>query len=143
MKHHTPRYSTPMRHARRDVDHSKAIAGAVILALVVAGIIGAVIFQNTTKTTQECHVTGKDMVHQPAVPATKTSSGEAAKNIYQVYTKDCGTLRVEDNAFQGVWNSADLYGALVPEKSYRITTVGIRMPFFSIFPTIVKVEPAR
>jgi hypothetical protein len=139
MRHQTMRHG----RARKNVDRSKAIAGAIVLALVVGFIIVAAIFQNNTKTIQECHVTGKDMYHQPAVPATKTSSGEAAKNVYQVYTKDCGTLRVEDNALQGVWNSADLYGALVPDKRYRITTVGIRMPFFSIFPTVTKVEPIK
>jgi hypothetical protein len=136
------KYSTPMRHAR-DTDRSKAIAGAIILALMVGFIIVAAVFQNSTKTVQECHVTGRDMTHQAAVPATKSQSGEPAKNIYQVYTKDCGTLRVEDNALQGVWNSADLYGALEPGKSYRITTVGWRIPFWSIFPTVTKVEPTK
>jgi hypothetical protein len=129
--------------AYKGTDRDKAILGGLVLALVVVVIIVAAVFQNSTKTTQRCTVTGKDMTHQAAVPATKTSSGEAAKNIYQVYTRDCGTLRVEDNALQGVWNSADLYGALESGKSYSITTVGVRMPFFSIFPTIVKVEPTK
>lgn len=135
----------PMRHARarKNTDRSKAIAGVIILGLFLAALIGSATFQHHTKAVQDCYVTGKDMVHQPAVPSTKDQSGQAAKNIYQVYTRDCGTLRVEDNALQGVWNSADIYGALVPEKSYRITTVGWRMPFFSIFPTITKVEPTR
>lgn len=105
----------------------------VLAALILISL--AVIMQTTTKETRSCTVTGKDMTREAA------TKDKAAHSIYQVYTEQCGVLRVEDNWFQGVFNSADLYAQLQPQHTYQVTTIGWRIPILSQFPTVTKVVP--
>ncbi|AYD81589.1 secreted protein [Arthrobacter phage KBurrousTX] len=121
------------RHQRRhDRNKGLMIGTFLLVALVIVGV--AAVVQGASKQTQTCTVGSKYMT-------TDVHDGKSVR-VYQVETKDCGVLRVEDNALQGVFNSADLFAALNEGQRYRFTTVGWRVPFLSAFPTIVKVESA-
>ena len=62
---------------------------------------------------------------------------------YLIFTKrdeDVDVYEVEDNLFQGRWNSSDLYGKLEEGKTYKFTVIGIRNNFFSMYPNILNAE---
>jgi hypothetical protein len=104
------------------------VFGVIIALSIVAGVTVG-ITKNFAQTTQTCTISDKDM--------TKDSGGTS---VYQVYTEDCGTLRVSDNMFMGVWDSADIYGSLRAGQTYEVKTVGWRVPILSMFPEIVEVK---
>ncbi|ASX98769.1 hypothetical protein SEA_COLUCCI_100 [Arthrobacter phage Colucci] len=121
------------RHQRRRDRHKGLLFGVFLLvAMVLVGVVA--VTQNASKQAQLCTVSGKHM----------TSDVQDGQNIrvYQVETTNCGVLRIEDNALQGVFNSADLFAAVQEGQRYRFTTVGWRIPFLSQFPSVVKVESA-
>lgn len=118
---------------RHDDLNRGLLFGAFLLLAIV--IVAAVFFaQTASKQAQNCTVTNKHMT-------TDVQDGKSVR-VYQLETSDCGVLRVEDNALQGVFNSADLFAAVQPGQRYRVTTVGWRIPFLSQFPTVVKIESA-
>ncbi len=126
-------YRPPPRHQRHRRNHRTPlalVAGVAVLMIVLAVVIA--VAQNSTKATQTCTVAGK---------FATTDGGKPPQRIYQVETEQCGVVRVQDNALQGVWNSADLYASLREGKTYEITTVGWRIPWLSQFPTVTKVSP--
>lgn len=103
------------------------ITGLFVLAAVAAVIFG--IANATHIEHRTCSVADKDRT-------TKSDGNSDAR----VYTKDCGVLRVADSLFSGTWHSADTYAAIQPGHRYRFTTRGYRIPLFSMFPNIVRVE---
>lgn len=107
----------------------------LIIAIVVLGIIGSVVFAIANATHIEyrtCTVIDKDRT-------TKSDGNSDAR----VYTKDCGTLHVADSLLSGTWHSADTYASIRPGHRYRFQTRGYRVPFFSMFPNIVQVTQVR
>ncbi|QGZ17192.1 secreted protein [Arthrobacter phage DrYang] len=121
------------RHQRRHDRNTGLIIGCFLVVAVLLITIAAVT-QGASKQAQTCTVTGKHMT-------TDVHDGKSVR-VYQVETSDCGVMRVEDNALQGVFNSADLFANVREGQRYRFTTVGWRVPFLSAFPTIVKMEKA-
>ncbi|ANU79697.1 hypothetical protein SEA_ROSIEPOSIE_97 [Arthrobacter phage RosiePosie] len=118
---------------RHDDLNRGLLFGAFLLVAIV--IVAAVFFaQTASKQAQVCTVSGKHMTND-------VQDGQSVR-VYQVETSDCGVLRIEDNALQGVFNSADLFAALHEGQRYRFTTVGWRIPFLSQFPSVTKVESA-
>ena len=105
-------------------------AGAVFaIVLVGGGIIGTISY--TTVETQTCTVVDKDR-----------AAGRDGKSNMRVYTSDCGVFEVRDSLIDGLWNSSDLYSSIQEDKRYTITARGLRVPFFSMFPGIIKAVPA-
>lgn len=71
----------------------------------------------------------------------KESVRSGDSHEYRVYTSG-GAYKVADyKALQDQrFDSADLYGRLQAGSSYTITTTGWRIPLFSMFQNIIKVE---
>lgn len=103
-----------------------AIAAGAAVVLAVAGAWTASYASEETRT---CTVTGTDR--------TTVSTGDGHSSDMRVYTRECGTLAVEDVPFRGQWNSADIFGALEEGRTYEVTTIGWRIPWASIFPSIL------
>lgn len=122
-----------MRHYSAKRTPGLLTAVFIVVAIVLIGIV-TVTAQNASKQAQNCTVAAKHMT-------TDVHDGKSVR-VYQLETNECGVLRVEDNAFQGVFNSADLFAAVREGQRYRFTTVGWRIPFLSQFPTVVKIESA-
>lgn len=105
--------------------------GCIVLLLaawlVFAVVRDSIMYGNQTQTTVT--ICGKESVQ----------SGDSHE--YRVYTSG-GTYKVADyKAVQDQrFDSADLYGRLQVDASYTITTIGWRIPFFSVFQNIIKVE---
>ena len=105
-------------------------AGVVFAAVLVGGgIIGTLSY--TTVATQTCTVVDKDRV-----------ADRDGKSNMRVYTSDCGVFEVRDSLIDGLWNSSDLYSSIQEDGRYTLTARGLRIPFFSMFPNIIKAVPA-
>jgi len=103
--------------------------GGVIVAgiLAVLGLFGLAVAQPfVAEQTRVCTVEDKDRA--------STSSGGSSMRLY---TEECGTIEVGDITLRGQFDSADIYADIEPGKTYEITTVGHRVPFFSWFPTVL------
>ena len=93
-----------------------------ISIVVVLALLSGCTLMNQHEQT--CTVSGKESVRH----------GES--NQYRVYTS-CGTVVVEDALVIGRFDSADVYGAIQPGKTYMFKTGGYRVGFFSMFPNVI------
>lgn len=113
-------------------DNAGVIGGAFV-ALFVVGLIVLIpvstnAWVNAKHSYQHCVVENKESVNKD-----KTHE-------YRVYTENCGVFSVSDEAWLGLWNSADTYGKIKIGQTYNFETVGWRNGFFSQFENIVKVS---
>lgn len=104
----------------------RAIIFFVVLVLCIGVVFKTPMFNNKTNT---CTITSKESV------IVQNHSQ------YRVYTKECGTYVVEDSLFIFRFDSADVYGGLVPNTKYEIKSGGYRVPFLSLFPNVISVKP--
>jgi hypothetical protein len=99
--------------------------------VMVLAMLGAVAYYNTQETI-EATINDKERVC--------SSSGEGTSCAYRVYT-DTEVFVNKDSLLFRKWNSADVQGQLEAGRSYELTVVGWRIPFFSAFRNIVEVTP--
>lgn len=78
-----------------------------------------------------CVVTDKD----------RTSKSNGGSDM-RVYTENCGNFTVADAWLKGEFSSSDTYAKIEPGHTYDFTTIGWRVPFFSMFPNILEAEEA-
>lgn len=106
----------------------------IIIALVLVLIIIALTDFNDKEYTVT--VTDKERVTY--------QKGDRIENRYLVYCKDKnGNIHVFENTdclFRWKFNSSDVYAKLEEGKEYKLTVVGYRIPVFSCYENIVKVE---
>lgn len=65
---------------------------------------------------------------------------DRSEDSMRVYTEQCGVLDVSDKLFLGHFNASDVWADIEEGETYEFRTVGKRIPFFSMFPTIVEVS---
>lgn len=110
---------------------SLTMAGAIIVVILVLGGIGLAVWsESANEQTRACTVTDKDRT-------TVNTRDSASRSDMRIYTNECGTLAVTDLMTHGQFNSADIYAAIEPGKTYEMVTVGWRIGWLSAFPTIV------
>jgi len=76
-----------------------------------------------------------------------SGSGDSKQSHYMVAT-DKGIFEIDNGWLLGIWNADELYGRLVPGKTYSITTKGNRRvswwiqeyPYIVSYSQITKVE---
>lgn len=104
----------------------KGMIGALV-AIAAIGMLGTSIYSATQTGTITCMVTGKDRVSKPK-----------GGSDMRIYTEDCDVLTVADSLLDVTWTSASLYSQIEIGKRYTFTYRGIRLPWLSMFPNIVK-----
>lgn len=104
------------------------IAGIVVILGLIVGLGIYPSFYNERTIT--CTVTDKD----------RGMDSEGNSN-YRVYTEQCGTFSNEDSFLRGKLDSGDVQGQLEEGQTYELTVVGPRIPFMSVFPNILEVQP--
>lgn len=68
------------------------------------------------------------------------STGDGITCTYLIFT-DAGTFQISDAVFGTVrFDSSDVYGRIEEGHTYMITSYGWRLPFFSTYPNIEKIE---
>ena len=97
------------------------------MALAITLGVGGCCVGNHNPRDEVIRVQSKDMAARDKVP------------VYKIFAAE-GVYESRDSLYQGKWDSADVYGRLQPGKSYRVHVCGLRWPFFSMFPNIVRVH---
>lgn len=109
----------------------------VILAAIIIIIICSQSMINFNDTTYEVKITDKERIYQAGEKESK----------YLVFGEDKeGNVMVFENTdciVRGKWNSSNLQGELKEGSTYRITVVGYRIEFLSIYQNIIKIEKAE
>ncbi|ULT55409.1 DUF1523 family protein [Neobacillus drentensis] len=83
--------------------------------------------------------------HEYTVKVTdKTVKNTKEESKYLIFTEDKeGTTRVfkdTDSLLRFKFNSSDMYSQIKVNKTYKIKTYGLRVPFFSMYENIIEVE---
>lgn len=112
----------------------------VVLGGLILGVVGGIIF-------------GPDAIAYYTTPhkvivgtvTDKYIKRYNEKDIFFIVVKgDDGktyVLQDTDTIFGWKWNSADIYAKIVVGHRYKFVVYGWRIPMFSVFPNILKVEP--
>lgn len=86
-------------------------------------------------------------INEKNIVVTVTDKGVKVKNNdskYLIYTKDkddnVQVLKITDSILRRRFNSSDVYAVIEPGKTYKFTTVGYRIPIFSMYPNILKYQ---
>ena len=101
-----------------------------IIGLVLGGMAAFGVASVLHVETQTCTVESKDL--------RMTGQGATAPRLY---TEECGTMNITD-VFPFHFEAGTVYGQLDEGETYELTTSGFRVPILSMFPSVVKVEPA-
>lgn len=87
------------------------------------------------------------VVNEKEVVVTVTDKGIknfAKKSKYLIFAQDesgeTQVFEITDSLLKFRFNSADVYGKIQKDKTYRITVCGSRIPIFSWYPNIYNVE---
>ena len=107
--------------------------GFLLIGLLFVAAVGFTVVNATHVETMTCTVEDKDRT-------STTDADGNTKSDARVYTEECGVLHVEDSLLSWTWSSADTYAKMKVGETYRVTTRGFRIPFFSMFPNVVEVE---
>lgn len=116
----------------------KFIVVAVVIVLAVVFNIKAFNFNDTEYTVT---ITDKDRI----VESSKDSDGNSkTSSKYLVFADDeNGNSLVFENTdcfIRLKFNSSNLQGQLKEGHTYKVTVIGYRVPFFSWYQNIIKVE---
>lgn len=110
----------------------------MIVAILVLLIVNEAVFSfNDTEYT--ITVTDKERIYE--------GSGNTASSKYLVFCDDeNGNALVFENTdclIRGKWNSSNIQGQLKEGSTYKITVIGYRIPFFSMYQNIIKMEKIK
>lgn len=115
-------------------NNSKMHEWKIIRILIPLGICAMVI---GVIALISCYNTGK------SYEVTITDKG-IKDSKYMVFTKDedenVYPFEVADNLFYFRWDSSDMYGKIEIGNTYKIKTIGWRVPLFSWYENIVSAE---
>ena len=93
-------------------------------------------FFNFNDTEYTITITDKERIYK--------GSGDSSSSKYLVFgddeNSDSLVFENTDCFIRGKWNSSNLQGKMKEGNTYRITVVGYRVPFFSMYQNIIKVE---
>lgn len=64
-------------------------------------------------------------------------------DLYLVATEEGETYKITDLLFKGKFNSSDIYNELDIGKKYKVEITGVRIPIFSMYKNLNKVEPVE
>ena len=117
--------------------HSKATGSPlvipiiiVVILLIAAGGIMSVTSSLHEETHTGCRVTDKD------IRGLNTNQDTQPPRVYT----SCGTFEISDVPLAGHFSAGDVYGQLEEGETYSLVSRGWRVPFLSIFPSIIKVS---
>lgn len=111
----------------------------IIVTIVFICSIGYNVIFNFNDTEYTITVTDKERIYE--------GNGNTSSSKYLVFGDDeNGNVLVFENSdsfIRGKWNSSNIQGKLKEGHTYKITVVGYRIPFFSIYQNIIKIEELK
>lgn len=108
----------------------------IMIAVVLGMTIGYQAMFSFNDTDYKITVTDKERIYK--------GSGDTSSSKYLVFGDDeNGNALVFENTdcfIRGKWNSSNIQGQLKEGNTYKITVVGYRIPFFSMYQNIIRIE---
>lgn len=101
------------------------LVGLLMLGGLVFGVANAL-----HEEERVCTVTEKERIY----------AGKDSGVQQRLHTEECGAFTVGDALFAGHFNSYDTWTGIEEGKTYRVTTRGYRVGFFSLFPNVIEAE---
>lgn len=112
------------------------VIAAIIAVCIVVGIGGCIYMTTYNDHTYTITVTDKERVN--------TNNADNAVSKYLIFgTDENGDSKVFENTdsfLRFKFNGSDIYGEMEVGKTYEITVVGYRVPFFSAYENIVYID---
>lgn len=124
-----------MRRKKRN----RIVSTVVVIAVMLLFALGYQSIFNFNDTEYTITVTDKERIYK--------GSGDTSSSKYLVFGDDeNGNSLVFENTdcfIRGKWNSSNIQGQLKEGNTYKITVVGYRVSFFSMYQNIIKVEEVK
>lgn len=127
------------RNFRRSMRTKRSIHSIIVTIMIVLVFVGAIGYNiafSFNDTEYTITVTDKERIY--------TGSGDTSSSKYLVFGEDKNgnsfVFENTDTLLRGKWNSSNIQGQLKEGNTYKVTVVGYRVPFFSWYQNIIKVE---
>ncbi|MCM1441677.1 MAG: DUF1523 family protein [Roseburia sp.] len=123
------------------IRRKKIATVAIFFVVIIAVFVGIEVITTFNDTEYVITVTGKDRI----VESTKDNDGnKETTSKYIVFADDeDGESLVFENTdcfIRLKFNSSNIQGQLKENHTYKITVIGYRIPFFSMYQNIIRVE---
>ena len=119
--------------------NTKTFFVVIIIAVILVLSIGYEAIFSFNDTEYTITVTDKERVYE--------GSGDTSSSKYLVFgDDDNGNSLVFENTdcfIRGKWNSSNIQGQLKEGNTYKVTVVGYRVSFFSMYQNIIKIEEIK
>ena len=109
---------------------NKAVIILIVLFVLMIGSCNCYINYGTAEDIT-ITVTEKDRIVQ--------GSGDSISSKYLIFTNG-EVFQNTDTIWYGKFDSTDIQGRIKPGKTYKVTVCGWRIPFWSMYRNIVKVQ---
>lgn len=128
-----------LRKVYKKKQRNRKILMVVVIIAMLSCVVGCQAVFSFNDTEYTITVTDKERICE--------SSGDSSSSKYLVFGDDeSGNSLVFENTdclIRGKWNSSNIQGQLKEGNTYKITVVGYRVSFFSMYKNIIKVEEAK
>ena len=119
--------------------NTKTFFVAIMIAVILVLSIGYEAIFSFNDTEYTITVTDKERIYE--------GSGDTSSSKYLVFgDDDNGNSLVFENTdcfIRGKWNSSNIQGQLKEGNTYKVTVVGYRVSFFSMYQNIIKTEEIK
>ena len=119
--------------------NTKTFFVVIIIAVILVLSIGYEAIFSFNDTEYTITVTDKERIYE--------GSGNTSSSKYLVFGDDeNGNSFVFENTdcfIRGKWNSSNIQGQLKEGNTYKVTVVGYRVSFFSMYQNIIKIEEIK
>lgn len=112
-----------------------AIAGIIVIIIMIIASISIYIYSSFNDTEYTVTVVDKERVNY----------SDSSK--YLIYCEDESGNNIvfenTDNMLRGKFNSSEVYMDLEIGKTYTVTVIGFRIPFFSMYQNIIELSEVK
>ena len=119
--------------------NTKTFFVAIMITVIYVLSIGYEAIFSFNDTEYTITVTDKERIYE--------GSGDTSSSKYLVFGDDAnGDSLVFENTdcfIRGKWNSSNIQGQLKEGNTYKVTVVGYRVSFFSMYQNIIKIEEIK
>ena len=119
--------------------NTKTFFVAIMIVVILVLSIGYEAIFSFNDTEYTITVTDKERIYK--------GSGDTSSSKYIVFGDDGnGNSLVFENTdcfIRGKWNSSNIQGQLKEGNTYKVTVVGYRVSFFSMYQNIIKIEEVK
>lgn len=119
--------------------NTKTFFVAIMIVVILVLSIGYEAIFSFNDTDYTITVTDKERIYE--------GSRDTSSSKYLVFGDDAnGDSLVFENTdcfIRGKWNSSNIQGQLKEGNTYKVTVVGYRVSFFSMYQNIIKIEEIK